>query len=115
VSEAVVTGQDHVRNRLLAARDSIRRERGEVMENGAPAVCLEAYFGTRLNMRSAKCAAARHEYLCVAARHANARICRCPCAVGRTQKQSHRAFDITTAARSQSYFMGAAAIRTAHR
>ena len=32
MSEAAVTGQDHARNRLLAARDSIRRERGEVME-----------------------------------------------------------------------------------
>jgi predicted ATPase/transcriptional regulator with XRE-family HTH domain len=31
VAEAAVTGQDHARNRLLADRDSIRRERGEVM------------------------------------------------------------------------------------
>ena len=31
MAEEAVTGQDHARNRLLAARDSIRRERGEVM------------------------------------------------------------------------------------
>jgi predicted ATPase/transcriptional regulator with XRE-family HTH domain len=31
VTEGAATGQDRVRNRLLAARDSIRRERGEVM------------------------------------------------------------------------------------
>jgi predicted ATPase/transcriptional regulator with XRE-family HTH domain len=31
VAEAAVTGQDHARNRLLADRDGIRRERGEVM------------------------------------------------------------------------------------
>jgi hypothetical protein len=48
-------------------------------------------------------------------RHSVTAHSRCPCAVGRPQKQSHGAFDITTAARSQSYFMGAAAIRTAHR
>lgn len=32
MSEAAVTGQDRARNRLLAARDSIRRERAEVMD-----------------------------------------------------------------------------------
>src|SRR5690349_12013725 len=31
VDEGAATGQDHARNRLLTARDSIRRERGEVM------------------------------------------------------------------------------------
>src|SRR5579863_6906496 len=31
VSEAAGTGHDRARNRLLTARDSIRRERGEVM------------------------------------------------------------------------------------